>query len=57
MTTPTSLSRPALGTAPDSWGVWFPQDAHQVTWRQYLDADAIHRRMRDKLTPELARIS
>lgn len=37
MSTPTGLSRLALGTAPDSWGVWFPQDAHQVTWRQYLD--------------------
>jgi inosose dehydratase len=37
MTTPTSLSRLTLGTAPDSWGVWFPEDAHQVTWRQYLD--------------------
>jgi inosose dehydratase len=26
-----------LGTAPDSWGVWFPADPHQVTWQQYLD--------------------
>src|SRR3982751_1358397 len=31
------LSRLRLGTAPDSWGVWFPEDPHQVTWRQYLD--------------------
>jgi inosose dehydratase len=31
------LSRLMLGTAPDSWGVWFPEDPHQVTWRQYLD--------------------
>src|SRR6195952_1495675 len=31
------LSRLTLGTAPDSWGVWFAQDAHQVGWRQYLD--------------------
>jgi inosose dehydratase len=37
MTAPTDLSRLTLGTAPDSWGVWFPQDAHQVGWRQYLD--------------------
>ena len=37
MTAPADLSRLTLGTAPDSWGVWFPQDAHQVTWRQYLD--------------------
>jgi inosose dehydratase len=26
-----------LGTAPDSWGVWFPDDPHQVTWSRYLD--------------------
>ncbi|MET0864505.1 MAG: 2-keto-myo-inositol dehydratase, partial [Nakamurella sp.] len=31
------LSRLSLGTAPDSWGVWFPEDDHQVGWRQYLD--------------------
>ena len=31
------LSRLSLGTAPDSWGVWFPDDPHQVTWRTYLD--------------------
>lgn len=33
----TNLSRLQLGIAPDSWGVWFPEDPHQVTWRQYLD--------------------
>jgi inosose dehydratase len=33
----TDLSRLTLGTAPDSWGVWFPEDPHQVTWQQYLD--------------------
>ena len=33
----TDLSRLILGTAPDSWGVWFAEDPHQVTWRQYLD--------------------
>jgi len=32
-----NLSRLMLGTAPDSWGVWFPSDPHQVTWQQYLD--------------------
>jgi inosose dehydratase len=37
MTRPADLSRLRLGTAPDSWGVWFPEDDHQVTWRQYLD--------------------
>ncbi|MDT7704581.1 MAG: inosose dehydratase, partial [Pseudonocardiales bacterium] len=31
------LARLQLGTAPDSWGVWFPSDAHQVGWQQYLD--------------------
>ncbi len=31
------LSRLRLGTAPDSWGVWFPDDPHQVPWRQFLD--------------------
>ena len=33
----TDLSQLTLGTAPDSWGVWFPQDDHQVDWKQYLD--------------------
>src|SRR3954451_1605395 len=37
MSASTDLSRLRLGTAPASWGVWFPEDAHQVTWRQYLD--------------------
>jgi inosose dehydratase len=26
-----------LGTAPDSWGVWFPDDPRQVPWSRYLD--------------------
>ena len=33
----TDLSTLKLGTAPDSWGVWFPSDPHQVTWDVYLD--------------------
>jgi inosose dehydratase len=33
----TVLSKLRLGTAPDSWGVWFPSDPHQVTWDLYLD--------------------
>src|SRR4029079_5245915 len=37
MTAPADLSRLTLGTAPDSWGVWFDKDPHQVTWQQYLD--------------------
>jgi len=32
-----SLAKLSLGTAPDSWGVWFPRDDHQVGWEQYLD--------------------
>ncbi|MGI6879023.1 sugar phosphate isomerase/epimerase family protein [Microbacterium sp. gxy059] len=26
-----------IGTAPDSWGVWFPDDERQVPWRRFLD--------------------
>jgi inosose dehydratase len=26
-----------LGTAPDSWGVWFPDDPAQIPWTGYLD--------------------
>src|SRR5712675_1940437 len=37
MTSPSKLSRLRLGTAPDSWGVWFPEDPHQVSWEQYPD--------------------
>jgi inosose dehydratase len=33
----SNLSKLNLGTAPDSWGVWFPSDPHQVTWDVYLD--------------------
>jgi inosose dehydratase len=33
----TTFSRLTLGIAPDSWGVWFPEDPRQVTWQQYLD--------------------
>src|SRR5215213_7705508 len=32
-----NLAKLSLGTAPDSWGVWFAQDDHQVGWEQYLD--------------------
>ncbi len=32
-----ALSRLRLGTAPDSWGVWFPQHPGQVPWQQFLD--------------------
>ncbi len=36
-TTSSDFSRLTLGTAPDSWGVWFARDEHQVGWKQYLD--------------------
>ncbi|MGP4003042.1 sugar phosphate isomerase/epimerase family protein [Streptomyces sp. 8N706] len=40
--TPPLSSSPALdrirvGSAPDSWGVWFPDDPRQVPWRRFLD--------------------
>src|SRR3712207_1195404 len=30
-------SRIRVGSAPDSWGVWFPDDPQQVPWQQFLD--------------------
>jgi inosose dehydratase len=26
-----------VGSAPDSWGVWFPSDARQIPWQRFLD--------------------
>ena len=26
-----------IGTAPDSWGVWFADDPRQTLWRRFLD--------------------
>jgi inosose dehydratase len=26
-----------LGTAPDSWGIWFPDDERQIPWSRFLD--------------------
>ena len=26
-----------IGTAPDSWGVWFPNDPTQIPWQRFLD--------------------
>ncbi|MFI8822412.1 sugar phosphate isomerase/epimerase family protein [Streptomyces sp. NPDC053431] len=40
MTNPTNrapLSRIRIGSAPDSWGVWFPDDPRQVPWQRFLD--------------------
>ncbi|MPZ93441.1 MAG: TIM barrel protein [Propionibacteriales bacterium] len=33
----TTQHRIRLGTAPDSWGVWFADDPAQVPWQQFLD--------------------
>ncbi|CAM5332674.1 hypothetical protein GCM10010329_37760 [Streptomyces spiroverticillatus] len=30
-------TRLRIGSAPDSWGVWFPSDDRQVPWRRFLD--------------------
>jgi inosose dehydratase len=30
-----------IGTAPDSWGVWFPNDPNQVPWQRFLDEVAL----------------
>lgn len=32
-----ALHRIRVGSAPDSWGVWFPDDERQVPWRRFLD--------------------
>src|SRR5919204_6349414 len=29
-----------IGTAPDSWGVWFPSDPRQTPWQRFLDEAA-----------------
>ena len=30
-------SRLKLGTAPNSWGIWFPDDPRQMPWERCLD--------------------
>jgi inosose dehydratase len=30
-----------VGTAPDSWGVWFPNDERQTPWHRFLDEVAL----------------
>ncbi|MFI7384672.1 sugar phosphate isomerase/epimerase family protein [Streptomyces sp. NPDC049813] len=38
MTTRTSrTARIRIGSAPDSWGVWFPDDPRQIPWQRFLD--------------------
>ena len=35
----TDTANPSIriGTAPDSWGVWFPNDPGQIPWERFLD--------------------
>jgi inosose dehydratase len=35
--TQQGTSRIRVGSAPDSWGVWFPDDPQQVPWERFLD--------------------
>lgn len=35
--TRTTAGNLCLGSAPDSWGVWFAQDEHQVPYTRFLD--------------------
>ncbi|MEU5540036.1 sugar phosphate isomerase/epimerase [Streptomyces sp. NPDC020362] len=37
MANPPALDRIRVGSAPDSWGVWFPDDPRQVPWERFLD--------------------
>lgn len=37
MTTIPVAGNLCLGSAPDSWGVWFPQDEYQVPYTRFLD--------------------
>jgi inosose dehydratase len=36
-TTPTPTQGLRIGTAPDSWGVWFPDHFRQIPWQRFLD--------------------
>ena len=33
----TTVGTLCLGSAPDSWGIWFPEDEHQVPYTRFLD--------------------
>ena len=33
----TSRMNIKIGSAPDSWGVWFPSDSKQTPWNRFLD--------------------
>jgi len=46
------MSTPALiGSAPDSWGVWFPDDPQQTPWERFLDEVAAAGYTRIELGP------
>ena len=34
------LTNLRLGTAPDFWGVWLPDDPRQTPWQRFLDEAA-----------------
>jgi inosose dehydratase len=37
MTVDTATAGLRIGTAPDSWGVWFPEHPRQIPWQRFLD--------------------
>ncbi|HWT33110.1 MAG TPA: sugar phosphate isomerase/epimerase [Microbacterium sp.] len=37
MTIDTATAGLRIGTAPDSWGVWFPEHPRQIPWQRFLD--------------------
>ena len=37
VTAKPEYARLRLGTAPDSWGIWFPDDPKQPHWSTFLD--------------------
>jgi inosose dehydratase len=46
------MSRPAMiGSAPDSWGVWYPDDPRQTPWERFLDEVAAAGYTRIELGP------
>jgi inosose dehydratase len=46
------MSKPAMiGSAPDSWGVWFPDDPRQTPWERFLDEVAAAGYTRVELGP------
>ena len=49
-------ARVHLGTAPDSWGIWFPDDPKQPHWSMFLDevVQAIAHAYLAQLRPTLA---